>query len=116
VIVVYVAGAYKAPTSWQREQNVRRAENAALEIAKLGASPLCPHTNTRFFEGECTPEFWYEATMELLRRCDAIFVIGSDWQQSEGTVREVEEATRLKKPVFFSLWALEQWVNPGKRD
>ena len=107
--MIYTAGAYQAPTSWQREQNIRQAEEAALAIAKLGAAPLCPHTNTRFFEGECTPEFWYEATMELLRRCDAVFVVG-DWKQSKGTMKEVEEAGRLGIPVFFSLWALEQWI------
>ena len=47
--VVYIAGPYTAPDAWQRELNIRAAEMMAMEVAKLGAMPLCPHTNTRFF-------------------------------------------------------------------
>jgi len=97
--VVYIAGPFTGATAWDIEQNVRRAEEAALEVAGLGAMPLCPHTNSRFFYGQNTPEFWYEGTMELLRRCDAILLL-PDWQESKGCIAEEAEAKRLGLPRF----------------
>jgi hypothetical protein len=71
VKLVYIAGPFTAATPWRVEQNVRRAEEAGLWVAEHGAMPVIPHANTRYFHGECTPEFWYEGTLELLRRCAA---------------------------------------------
>ena len=49
--LVYIAGPFRAPTPWGIEENVRHAERHAFEIAKLGAMPVCPHANTRHFDG-----------------------------------------------------------------
>jgi hypothetical protein len=75
VKVIYICGPFTGPRAWDIEQNVRRAEERALEVAMLGASPLCPHTNTRFFHGTLSEEFWYAATAELLLRCDALITV-----------------------------------------
>ena len=98
--VVYVAGPFRAPTPWLIEQNVRTAEAASLEIWKLGAAALCPHTNTRFFQHSAPDEVWIEGTLELLRRCDALVLVGDRWRESTGTVKELELAHRLGLPVF----------------
>jgi len=37
--IVYVAGRFNADTHWEVEQNVRRAEALAVEVARLGAHP-----------------------------------------------------------------------------
>lgn len=84
---------------------MRRAEEAALEVAKQGYMPLCPHTNTRFFDGLLTPEFWLEGTQELLKRCDAVLVL-EGWEQSEGTKEEIELAKELRMPIFYSTQSL----------
>ena len=107
--VVYIAAPFTGATAWDIEQNVRRAEVAALEVANAGAMPLCPHANTRFFHGQCTAEFWYAGTMELLRRCDAIYVVG-EWQDSKGCLAELSEARRLGLPVLHTLNAVLDWV------
>lgn len=107
--VIYIAGPFRAPTPWQVEQNVRRAEEAALEVWKLGAAVLCPHTNTRYFSGEAADSLWLDGTMELLRRCDAVMVLPG-YDRSAGTKAEVVEAERLHMPVFGNLAALERWL------
>jgi hypothetical protein len=98
--VVYIAGPFTASTHWQIELNVRHAESWALFVATCGAMPLCPHTNTRFFHGLLTPEFWYEGTIELLKRADAVLMV-QGWELSVGCRRERDEALKTDKPVFY---------------
>lgn len=111
--VVYVAGPFRAKTQWGIIQNVRKAEEVALEVARAGAMPLCPHTNTRYFHGLLTEEFWLEGTLELLRRCDAIVMVGG-WQYSSGSKVELAEAKELGLPVFMGTNNLKQWVETGR--
>ena len=107
--VVYTAGAFTAPTAWRIEQNIRCAEEYGLEVARLGASPLIPHANTRFFHGEGSPEFWYRATEALLLKSDAILML-PNWTTSRGAVNErsLAEAHRIK--VCSSLSELKYWL------
>ena len=107
--IVYVAGPFRAPTTWQVEQNVRRAEEMGLEVARLGAMPLIPHTNTRFFDGELPDQFWLDGTMALLRACDAVMLVPG-WERSSGARAERKDALARKVPVFSDLFALRQWL------
>jgi hypothetical protein len=112
--LIYLCGRFTAPTAWEIECNVRRAEELAAEVAKLGAMPVTPHTNSRFFFGltDTTPEFWYEGTLELLRRCDALILVPG-WEDSKGVKMEREEAYRLMIPQFHYLPALKDWLADG---
>ncbi len=103
--VVYIAGPFTGRTAWDIESNIRQSETVALNVAYAGAMPLCPHTNTRFFHGQLTAEFWYEGTLELLRRCDAIFL--HNWENSAGSIRERNLAIEIGMPIFESLEELE---------
>lgn len=107
--VVYIAGKFRGPTAWDVECNIREAEKVGLEVALLGASPLIPHTNTRFFNGTCTEQFWLDATMALLRKCDAVMTVWN-WEQSQGATLEVAEAQALGIPVFHTLNAITDWL------
>ena len=99
--LIYVAGKFTADTGWGIEQNVRRAEDVGIYIARLGAMPVIPHANTRYFADECTPEFWYAGTLELLKRCDAI-IMCEGWADSKGAREEYGEArTRGNMMVFL---------------
>jgi len=109
VKVVYIAGKFTAPNAWECEKNVRRAEDVGIEVANLGAAPLIPHANTRFFVGTCTPEFWYEATAALLLRCDALMTVPG-WPDSKGALAEIETARDHLIPVFHDLEDLRGWL------
>ena len=112
---VYIAGPYTAADALAIERNVRRAEDLAYEVARLRAMPVCPHTNLRFASHDLAA-FLSPATLELMRRCDAvIFVYG--WEFSEGARGEHREAKRLGMPMFFNvpesaagLRSLRAWI------
>lgn len=98
--VIYIIGPFRAPTPWDVECNVRRAEELGLLVAQLGAMPLIPHANIRFFQGLKSDSFWLEGTLELLRRCDACACV-EGWENSQGSRAEIKAAVAQKKPVFF---------------
>lgn len=107
--LVYVAGPFRAPNSWEIEQNIRRAEALALEAWRAGAAVICPHANTRFFQGAAPDEVWLEGDLEMLRRCDAILMT-PDWQRSQGATVEHAEAIRAGLFVFYSVEDLRAWL------
>lgn len=111
--VIYIIGPFRAKTAWDIECNVRRAEALALEVAKLGAMPLCPHTNTRFFDGQLTAQFWLDGTMELARRCDAAICV-TWWALSAGSRDEVRDFQDRGLPVFFKIEELAAWLEGSK--
>jgi hypothetical protein len=110
VKVIYIAGPFRAPNAWEVEKNIRRAEELAFEVNSLGGCiALCPHTNTRFFNGTLTDEFWLEGTKELLRRCDAA-MFTDNWSCSFGARAELVLARSRKTPCFSSLRDLRAWL------
>lgn len=100
--VVYIAGPFRGPNAWEIEQNIRRAEALALEVWRAGFAALCPHTNTRFFQGAAPDEVWLAGDLELLGRCDAV-LLTLDWQRSSGARAEVDYAKTRGIPVFETL-------------
>lgn len=116
IACVYIAGPYTARDALAVERNVRRAEGLAYEVARLGAMPVCPHTNLRFASSELA-EFLYPATLELMRRCDAAFFT-HDWETSRGARDEMVEARRVGLPYFVDtrptadgLYKLKAWLD-----
>ena len=102
--VVYCAGPYRNSVGRAGvELNIQVARKVGVLAALKGWCPLIPQANTAHFE-EVAPlpdEFWLGATMELMRRCDAV-VLCPGWQHSLGTLAEVAEAERLGIPVYRS--------------
>lgn len=107
--VIYVAGPFRAGNSWDCEQNIRRAEVLALEVWVLGAAAICPHTNTRFFDGVEPHDMWLKGDIEIMKRCDAVLLV-SGWEVSEGTKEERRIAIELRIPVFTSIHSLNCWL------
>ena len=96
---IYIAGPYRAETSWAVEQNIRRAEEIGFLVACAEAVPVIPHTMYRHFDGTLTDEYWLKATQSLLRRCDGIVLLPG-WALSEGSCGERELANRLGLPML----------------
>ncbi len=107
--VVYVAGPFRGPNSWEMEQNIRRAETLALEVWRLGAACICPHTNTRFFQGAAPDKVWLDGDLEIVTRCDAVLMT-PDWSRSLGATAEKDYAEARRIPVFTELESLAKWL------
>lgn len=118
---IYIAGPFRAATAWAIEANVFAAARWALEVAKLGAVPVIPHTMYRFFHGTLPDAFWLEATLALLRLCDGMLLVdhlhSKVWRASEGVHAEMNEMDRLGRPVFFlddlETDSLAAWIKKG---
>lgn len=112
--VIYVAGPYRGADSWEVERNIRRAEELAFEVWRMGLAALCPHMNTRHFDRALPDQVWLDGDLELLRRCDGL-ILTADWERSAGTITEVARARSLGLPVFLSLDYLLIAVNKERR-
>ena len=100
--ICYVAGPYSNDDALEIEQNILDAKKAACEVILAGMIPLAPTLNSARFDWympEVPVGWWYDATLELLKRCDAIWMFG-DWQNSKGAVAEHEWAKANGLRVF----------------
>lgn len=97
--LVYIAGPFSAPTTWDIAENVRNAERWGLRVAQAGGMPVIPHANTHLFHGQLDNDFWYAGTLALMRACQGV-VLCPGWWESKGSRAEAQEATRLKIPIL----------------
>jgi nucleoside 2-deoxyribosyltransferase len=116
VKVVYIAGPFRPKREndcWEMENNIRRAEALALEVWKLGAAAICPHSNTRFFQNALPDEVWLEGDLAMLAKCDAILMT-PDWERSAGARAERAFAYAHGILVFEKLELLALWLETQK--
>ena len=117
--VIYIAGAYRAPTPWQILKNIRAAQEVALVVWRLGAVAICPHANTALFDGEADDAVWLQGDMELLRRSDAVVLV-QGWERSTGAIAERTVAADRHIPVFTPddwgtrTWLIKEWIDAWK--
>lgn len=110
MLVVYIAGTFRADNAWLIEQNIRRAEALALEVWLTGIMvPICPHAANRFYQGAGPDDIWLKGDLELLARADAILVVPGS-EHSSGTAIEVKRAGELHLPVYNDLETLKIWA------
>jgi nucleoside 2-deoxyribosyltransferase len=109
---IYVAGPYTANDSWSLEKNIRSAEEISFQVFSLRAVAVCSHTISRYFFGTLNEEFWLEATMNMLSRCDAMVVV-EGWKKSSGTLGEIKYAAENDIPIFYSVEELAEWLKEG---
>lgn len=116
--VIYIAGPYRAPTPWQIQEHIRRAQAVALRVWKMGAVAICPHANTALFDGEADDAIWLEGDLELLRRSDAVVLLNG-WERSRGATAERTFAEQQEIPIFLEPYmglALPMWINEWTRN
>ena len=98
--VVYIAGKFRDATPYKIHCNVIKAEEAALMIWQSGDVALCPHLNTQNFQGELPDGIFLDGCLELLRRCDAIYML-SNYKDSVGSLAELELAKELGLEIYY---------------
>jgi hypothetical protein len=110
--LIYVAGPFSAPTREGVEHNIKSAVIDGLQIARLGGVPVIPHSMTSDpeFERVQPNEFWIDGTLELMKRCDAVFM-GPGWWSSKGARKERVVAGDLGLPIFDTFPQLKEWLN-----
>lgn len=102
--LIYVAGPFRGANSWEIERNIRRAETLALKVWQTGAACICPHANTRFYQGTAPDTIWLNGDLEIVKRCDAVLAT-SDWEESVGATAEVNFAKQRGIPVFYARYS-----------
>lgn len=98
--VVYISGAYRAPTLQGILDNIRLAEKVAIEYWKKGYAVICPHKNTALFDGECADDIWLDGDLEIISRCDIVVMLPF-WEYSKGAVVEHGHAVNLGKEIVY---------------
>ena len=93
-------------------QNMHRMIKAARDVRKLGISVYVPCND--FLEGLVDGNFdykdYFENSQPWLEVADFMYVCPG-WETSEGTRAEIAFATKLGKPVFFSIEELDYSLN-----
>jgi len=99
--LIYIIGPYRSKEGVHgMVQNIRRAEEVALKYWKLGYAVICPHTNTAFMDGIGTDDMFLIGDHEIIRRVD-VAVVMKGWEESKGSVVEVELCKKLNKEIIY---------------
>lgn len=104
---IYVSGPYSAANEPEEtrakkiEQNIKTANDAALQIARKGHVPFVPHSMMHEWEG--TDQLGRERAMDLcyqwVKKCDALYFIAP----SAGADKERELAKQNNIPIYRNL-------------
>lgn len=98
--LVYVC----SPLRGDMEGNIKRATQYSAYAAGCGVIPIAPHVAWNGVFDDTIPEKRDAALMlglELLKRCDEIWVMGNEI--SQGMQGEIDEAKRLRMPTIYVL-------------
>jgi len=113
VPIVYIAGPYTADSYRGVDFNIEIARKAAVFLARHRIAYICPHLNSAHFDTALPTipySYWTNMYLELLRRCDAILLVGY-WRNSKGTQVEIAEAERCGIPVLHKPAEALKWYN-----
>lgn len=110
----YVAGPFRDHNTgpngrynfWRQDQNCNEAARVAEALWGFPqASIICPHLNTRPFQGSQPDEVWLAGDLEQVRRCDYVVLVPG-WRESEGTKVEVAKARAWGLRIFEWDWEM----------
>ena len=98
--LIYISGPYRANENGGVFENIQRASLKAKELWKHGYAVLCPHLNTAHFENVLTIEQLLEGDLEMLSRCDLIYML-KGWEESAGAVMEHALAKDMGMVIIY---------------
>jgi hypothetical protein len=107
---IYIAGAYSSPSVIGVLDNMRNGMRAAYDVIKAGYAPFVPWFDYHFaLIGEMRLEEYYAYSMAWLEASDAVLVVPG-WENSKGTIAEMEHARSMRIPIFFRLEDLKKEI------
>ncbi len=112
---VYIAGAYSDDNVLGVLRNIGRGEDWAAKLFLNGYAPFTPWHDKSFiitkWDAKFTVDMFYNYSIEWLKVSDAVFVVPNEpglrnWQDSHGTLEEINIAQANGIPVFYSMYDL----------
>jgi hypothetical protein len=109
---VYVAGAYSDDNVLGVLRNIGRGEDISCQLFDLGYAPFTPWFDKEFvirnWAHSFTVDSFYKYSIEWLKASDCVLVVPNVpglkiWQESKGTLKEIEIAEEYHIPVFYSI-------------
>ncbi|NET30679.1 MAG: DUF1937 family protein [Cyanothece sp. SIO1E1] len=123
MIKVYVAGAYSDDNVLGVLKNIGRGQRFSAQLFRRGYAPFCPwHDKSYVIDGymdDFSVQQFYDYSMTWLKCCDCLLTVPNipglkNWEQSKGTLKEIEVAESLNIPVFYTIEDMESWVRAYK--
>lgn len=102
-MLIYIAGPYSESAGVGTvEENIIRARDVAVKLWDMGYAVICPHMNTANLEKLTNLENkdFVDRDLEMVQVCEAIVMLPY-WQQSYGSVRELEHARQHGLEVWM---------------
>lgn len=115
---IYVAGAYSDNNVLGVLQNIGRGQHFSTQLFALGYAPFCPWLDKEFvirdWRNKFTVQQFLDYSMAWLDVADCMFVVPNvkglkDWQQSAGTLKEIEYARKHNIPIFYNVTDIDEY-------
>lgn len=124
MLKVYIAGPYNATNVIDVLRNIGRGQEIASKVFEAGYAPFCPWLDKEFVinnwrEPQGAQKF-RDYSMEWLKACDCVLIVPNiggmiNWNESPGTLAEIEEAKKLRIPICFDMDDL-YWMEYKKQN
>lgn len=120
MLKVYVAGAYSDDNVLGVLKNIGRGESVAAELFSLGFAPFTPWHDKSFviehWREDFTVKMFYDYSIEWLKVSNCILIVPNTkglkkWEDSTGTLKEIEIAKENNIPVFYHIKDLVKYRN-----
>jgi len=102
-MLIAIAGPYSADSADKRQRNLDALNQAAVEVLRLGHTPVIGVNAALPISQQFEPEDQYETIMSislaLVDKCDGILVLG----ESPGVIRELRLIESKNLPVYRHL-------------
>ena len=104
---VYIAGPYSANNITDCLENMRNGMRMGAKVLLAGFAPWVPwhdfHHHLMLRDGESLSiNDYYNFSIEWLKVSDCMLVLPG-WENSKGTLAEIEIANRLNIPIYYNL-------------
>ena len=100
--ILFLAGQYRADTTYKVYQNIKKAEKKAIELWEAGWIVICPHLNSQLFEHtmENAHDIVMPGYLKIVERCDTIYMM-KGFEDSEGSKLELKAAKENGLEVIY---------------